>query len=211
MKKLIVDKFTRGYGDLVDTLEKNLPDGFGDVDMFAFCEDKCCDNWVNNPKMAFYRGDMTSGHIVLGSRHIGLGTFLSNFANLTENKLGEDFGPNEGQWTTFDLYQKILAANHEAHCKQLSKTDKFLHDYFKDLANAIGFEKNHSISLFDLPSMMRTSFDSKVLIQNEMTKDVFLYSQCKMGTTSGTSFHKCYQDAECVIFTKKSLNEISNN
>ena len=198
MEKLIVKNFTTGYADFTDALEWNLKKTFGGIG-FHYCEDKCCENWVTNPKMEFYRGLMTSGHMILESKYMGLGTSLSNFANMTENKL--DFGPNDGQWTTFDLYQKIFAANHRGHCKKLSNIDKILHEYFKDLANAIGFEKNHSLSLFDLPSMLSTSFDSTAPVQAQMTKDVFPYTQCKMGTITGTSFHECYQDTECVIFT----------
>ena len=137
---------------------------------------------------------MNSGYIILGSKHMGLGTFLSNFANLTENKLS--FGANDGQWTTFNLYQKMFAQNFEEHCKNVPNTDKFLHNYFKELANAIGFEKNHSFSLLDLPTMLSTSFDSKVTVSNQLTKDIFPYTQCKMGTMSRTSFHSCYQDIE---------------
>ena len=35
----------------------------------------------------------------------------------------------------------------------MSDNDKFLQEYFTDLGVALGFPKNNSLSLFDLPSM----------------------------------------------------------
>ena len=194
MQNLIVNNFTKGYDDFIAALESQFNQFYGEESLFFTCEDKCCENWLKRP---FYNALMTAGYFIHGSIYIGLGTFLSNFANLTAKEV------DSGQlWSTFDLNQKIFAANKEEYCQKMSDTDKFLNDYFMDLANAIGFERNHSLSLFDLPSILSSSFDSKVNVGYRMTKDVFPYSQCQMGTMSSKSFHKCYKDSGFVIFSK---------
>ena len=85
---------------------------------------------------------------------IGFGTFLSNFANLTNARIDYQ------DWSIFDLEKEIKSGQSDKICSKMSKTDKFLSSYFKDLGINIGFIKNHTVSLFDLPSMLSSVVSS---------------------------------------------------
>ena len=126
--------------------------------------------------------------------YIGLGTFLSNFANLTDakdSKLG---------WSAFDLEKQITFStdfdnrHFQRDCEKFSNMDKFFHDYFKNLASATGFLMNNSFSLLDIPSMFRRRINENT--QTLTIKEAFLQSQCEMGTLknyfTGDFFHSCY-------------------
>ena len=76
----------------------------------------------------------------------------------------------------------------------MSNEDKFLQEYFVDLGVALGFSKDHALSLFDLPSILSSSFDPEMNFNRRMTRDVFIYSQCQAETIITSSFFKCYND-----------------
>ena len=124
---------------------------------FYFCEDECCKKKIT---LEFFRSIINAGFFMLSegwdsnSEKLTLGSALANFANLTSGKLA--FG-NSG---IFDLdsgleYDKLKS------CQSFSNMDKFLQDYFKDIGTALGFDGNNSYSLFDLPSMLTSSFNYK--------------------------------------------------
>ena len=98
------------------------------------------------------------------------------------------------KWSTFNLDQIIKSDYHKDLCDKMSSSDKFLHQYFKDLGIALGFSKNHSLSLFDLPSMLRSTFNSEMALNTQSTKDAFAYSQCEKDTMSKQSFHTWHYD-----------------
>ena len=79
---------------------------------------------------------------------MGLGTFLSKFSNLTNAII------DEKEWSIFDLDMEIKSDQSDKICSKMGKMDKFLSEYFKELGVSIGFNKNHTLSLFDLPSIL---------------------------------------------------------
>ena len=74
-------------------------------------------------------------------------------------------------------------------CRQMTKTDKNLHKYFQSLGQIIGFDKDHLVSIYDIPSMFRPSAE----IKKSYAKEAFLYSQCPQGTLSNSGFNECYR------------------
>ena len=76
----------------------------------------------------------------------------------------------------------------------MSDNDRFLQEYFTYLGVALGFTKNSSLSLFDLPSMLSSTFESEKGTQVRKTREIFVYSQCKMDTLIKAGFHKCFDD-----------------
>ena len=94
-------------------------------------------------------------------KYLGLGTFLSNFANLTAG---------DGQWSSFSL-EEVINSDHfiqYEYCKKMSGTEKFLHEYFKDLSSALGFSKNHSLSLLEIPSMLSAAFSTPSIMRRSL-------------------------------------------
>ena len=75
----------------------------------------------------------------------------------------------------------------------MSKIDRFLQGYFKDLGIALGFGTNVSLSLFDLPSILNQAFNYKDdALENILVRDIFIYSQCELGTFQASEQHSCY-------------------
>ena len=71
--------------------------------------------------------------------------------------------------------------------------DQFLQGYFKDLGIALGFGTNVSLSLFDLPSMLNQAFNYKDdALENILVRDIFIYSQCELGTFQASEQNSCY-------------------
>ena len=206
MRNLIVNGFLKGYSGFDSVLEYDVDEEFSD-DLFADeCENVgCCDSWLEKD---FYRGYLNAGFFVQGSMYLGLGTFLANFANLTApNMKGTlDGGP---KWSVFNLDQQITATDYEEICKKMGDLDKFLQEYFTDLGVALGFSKNNSLSLFDLPSMLSSSFESEKGTSVRKTREIFVYSQCKMDTLIKASFHKSFNDGSA--FKPTWSNYLSSN
>ena len=191
LKKLIVSGFVKGYKNFWSALEDEADEEFSDEIFAPECDNVgCCEDWLGRE---YYKGYLNAGFFVQGSSFLGLGTFLANFANLTaaEMKGTLDGGP---KWSVFNLDQKILSTDYHEICQKMSDSDKFLQDYFTDLAIALGFPKNGSLSLFDLPSMLSSTFKSDKPSNIQKTRDIFVYSQCKMDTIVKASFHTCYDD-----------------
>ena len=205
LRKLIVNGFVKGYSGFDSVLEYDVDEEFSD-DLFAEeCENVgCCDSWLEKE---FYRGYLNAGFFVQGSRYLGLGTFLANFANLTApNMKGTlDGGP---KWSVFNLDQQIMATDYHEICQKMSDNDRFLQEYFTDLGVVLGFSKNSSLSLFDLPSMLSSTFESEKGTQVRKTREIFVYSQCKMNTLIKASFHQSFNDGSA--FKPTWLNYFSS-
>ena len=94
-------------------------------------------------------------------KYLGLGTFLSNFTNLTAGK---------EQWSSFSLEEEMTSDRfiQYEYCKKMSDTEKFLHEYFKDLSSALGFSKNHSLSLLEIPSMLSSAFSTPSIMRRSL-------------------------------------------
>ena len=195
----------KGYQNFRNALEDEADKEFSNEIFAPECDNVgCCEGWLERE---FYKGYLNAGFFVQGSSFLGLGTFLANFANLTaaDMKGTLDGGP---KWSVFNLDQKILATDYHEICQKMSDSDKFLQDYFSDLAVALGFPKNGSLSLFDLPSMLSSTFKSDKPSNIQKTRDIFVYSQCKMDTIVKASFHTCYDDG--TIYKPTWLNYLSS-
>ena len=88
--------------------------------------------------------------------------------------------------------------------------DKFLQSYFKDLGIALGFSTDESLSLFDIPSMLTPAFKYKDdATENILMRDIFLYSQCELGTFPTSSPHYCYESKLPGKYSKVMKSSIS--
>ena len=152
---------------------------------------------------------MNTGLFLHASKYLGLGTFLANFANLTATNM-EGTLNGVTKWSVFNLDQQIAALNYQEICQKMSDSDKFLQKYFTDLGVALGFPKNSSLSLFDLPSMLSSSFESEKGTQVQKTRETFVYSQCKKETIVKSSFHTCYYDGTSAPFKPTWVNYLSS-
>ena len=147
------------------------------LDLFSTC-DKCCENWRTKD---FFKGIMNARFFIDSATPFGLGTFLSNFANLTHSTLTDYRIP----YSIFDLDKEVSSFygaqyggnGYNEFCKKMSNMDKLLQIYFTDLGVALGFEKNHSLSLFDLPSLLTSQFNQTVFFDNKKLRNctLFLY------------------------------------
>ena len=126
-----------------------------------------------------------------------MGHFVHSFAQEVSNASQHDFETTSIEWITNSMsLQQLRKGNYQYEdCNRISYTDKFLHKYFTDLSESIGFEENNSLSLFDVPSIFIRELqqDSLCATEGTPTKELFLYSQCKMKTLI-TKFHSCYSD-----------------
>ena len=90
-----------------------------------------------------------------------------------------------GHLSIFNLEEKWNADKSKGCCDKFSIVDELLQEYFKDLGIAIGIQSHNSFSLFDIPSMMTSSFNYKgdsTDINQQQIRDAFIYSQCKAGS-----------------------------
>ena len=147
---------------------------------------ECCKNIKDK---TFFRGILNTGSLLLYEFHmegITLGTLLSNFANLTY------FETSEVKFSSFSLETPLSTDSMfiPKYCQKMTKTERFIHNYFKDLGSAIGL--NNSLSLLDIPSMLGSAF--KPHVSPLMTREAFLFSQCEMKTLGhGTrGYHPCF-------------------
>ena len=158
-----------------------------------YCEDQCCEN---TSKLDFFIGIINAGYVMLSGpmgNEISLGSFLVHFANLSTNTHPVGFG----NLNIFNLEEKWNADRYDGCCDKFSMMDEFLQEYFKDLGEAIGFQTNNSFSLFDIPSMLTSSFNYKgdsTDINQQQIRDAFIYSQCKAGSLESVSIlHICFE------------------
>ena len=126
------------------------PDFF---DLVSSC-DECCEK--ERDKDVFKRM-INARFFVNSATPVGLGTFLSFFANLTHSTY------HNKPYSIFDLEKEVL---YNEFCKKMSTMERFLQQYFTDLGVALGFKTNHSMSLFDLPSMLTSQFNEKRKFRN---------------------------------------------
>ena len=126
-------------------LESEYDDQFDNYLDEHSCQDKCCENWKSRD---FLVGLINAGYLMYSQQSMGLGTFLSKFSNLTNAII------DEKEWSIFDLDMEIKSDQSDKICSKMGKMDKFLSEYFKELGVSIGFNKNHTLSLFDLPSIL---------------------------------------------------------
>ena len=196
LRKSIVEHFMTGM-HFIDVLrilfDGEVPwidPGYFDGVVFG-CETDCCENLI---KEDFFQGIINAGYFMYSQSTIGLGTFLTNFANLTNSRLSII----DKYWSTFDLdvLLELGSTFDPKYDCDLSDMDKFLHSYFKDLSKAIGFTGNNSLSLFDIPSMLS-------LVKSEAegglglllsTKEAFLFSQCEKKTLLNSNFKECFTE-----------------
>ena len=158
-----------------------------------YCEDQCCQNTV---KLDFFIGIINAGYVMHSGfvgNEIALGSFLVHFANLSNTQT-----VGFGNLNIFNLEEKWNADKYEGCCDKFSMMDEFLQEYFKDLGEAIGFQRNNSFSLFDIPSMLTSSFNYKgdsisTDISQQQIRDAFIYSQCKAGSLESVSIHVCFE------------------
>jgi hypothetical protein len=196
LRKKIAEGFMKGksFNEFIDTLD-------GDYDYIDYyygdnpypCDDNCCVDYKQNPEKIFFIAIMNAGHFLFYQQSIGFGTFLANFANLTNAMIGNgDF-----KWSVFDLEMKFeleTFSGDKTVCDKLSDMDEFLNGYFQNLSTAIGFTEDHSFSLFDIPSMFRAELELENLNTKKMlAKEVFLYSQCQKRKIK-KDFHPCFFD-----------------
>ena len=109
----------------------------------------------------FFKALINTAFFMAPEKYLGLGTFLSNFANLTAGNR---------QWSSFSLEKEIISDRfiQYEYCKKMSVTEKFLHEYFKDLSTALGFSKNHSLSLLEIPSMLSSAFTTPSIMRRSL-------------------------------------------
>ena len=202
LKRIVAKHFASGKSllQILNTLESYDMD-FDNYLTHHSCNDTCCENWKSKE---FFLGLINSGYFLYSQRSIGFGTFLSNFANLT-NAIVEG-----KKWSIFDMEMEIKADQSDKFCSQMSKMDRFLGNYFQDLGIAIGFEKNHTLSLFDLPSMLSSTIGMSQT-NTKSTKEAFLYSQCKMNTLTMSDFHSCYTNKWHHFIQKKKSHPCKNS
>ena len=67
-------------------LESEYDDQFDSYLNEHSCEDQCCENWK---KEKFLVGLINAGYLMYSQQSMGLGTFLSKFANLTNAIINE--------------------------------------------------------------------------------------------------------------------------
>ena len=189
---MIAEKFMKSltFIELIKFLNGSDDDDDGNYfGNYKTCDNKCCENFKNKD---FFIGIINAGYYMYNQEYIGLGTFLSNFANLTDAK--KKGGGNKLGWSAFDLEKQLkiwvdFDNEHEHDCEKFSKTDMFFHDYFKNLASATGFPLNYSLSLIDIPSIFRRRVNENT--ETLTVKEAFLQSQCEMDTLV-FDFHSCY-------------------
>ena len=194
LSKLICQK-KKNYGEVrkafveernfYDAISKLLGEAIDNSGWTLYsCEDQCCEN---KSKLDFFKSIINAGYVMnseswgfLYENEIALGSFLVNFANLTDNhQVGF------GHLGIFNLEEKLNADKFDGCCDEFSIMDELLQEYFKDLGLAIGFQSDNSFSLFDIPSMMTSSFNYKgdsTDINQQQIRDAFIYSQCKAGS-----------------------------
>jgi hypothetical protein len=160
-----------------------------------YCEDQCCENTV---KLDFLIGIINAGYVMHSGfvgNEIALGSFLVHFANLSHSA-------GFGNLNIFILQEKWNADKYDGCCDKFSMMDEFLQEYFKDLGEAVGFQTNNSLSLFDIPSMLTSSFNYKgdpTDINQQQIRDAFIYSQCKVGSLKSqfatvSTAHMCFEN-----------------
>ena len=118
-------------------LESEYNDQFDNYLNEHYCEDQCCENWKSRD---FFVGLINAGYLMYSQQSMGLGTFLSKFANLTNAII------NERDWSIFDLDMEIKSDRSDKICSKMGKMDQFLSEYFKELGISIGFDRNHTLS-----------------------------------------------------------------
>ena len=184
-----------------------------------YCDsNKCCDNMIKQP---FLQGIVSAGYFlhsasstIVNNQKLSLGSFLVNFANLTHEEIG--IADVMTFWSLFNLDSKLDSRFMDKYCQKTSTRDKFLQNYFKDLGIVLGFEANHSLSLFDLPSILTSTFNYKEFSSDtseQHVRDTFLYSQCEMETLKqelGTP-HACYKAGWKTFLSKNSLHPCETN
>jgi hypothetical protein len=159
-----------------DNFSKHLPwnDLFNDMgnysvlekwpDYFYFCKEPKCNNKA-------YLSDM---FVVMASVMMDtepampFGTFLATFANMTRSK--------SAVWSSFDYVSKLPESLIDKQCHGMSSSEKYVHEYFTQLGQAVGFKPDQLLSLYEVPSMV-ASLDSQAL-NLPFTRSSFLYSQC---------------------------------
>ena len=205
LKNLIVSGFVKGYKNFWNALEDEADEEFSDEIFAPECDNVgCCNSWLEKD---FFKGYLNAGFFVQASTYLGLGTFLANFANLTAVHM-KGIIDGGSKWSVFNLDHQIIATDYKEICEKMSDNDKFLQEYFTDLGVALGFPKNNSLSLFDLPSMLSSSFESEKGTSVRKTREIFVYSQCKMNTLIKASFHKSFNDGSA--FKPTWLNYFSS-
>ena len=148
------------------------------------CQTKCCENMSTKQ---FFKGIINAGILMSQQTDkVGFGDFLSYFANLTSSMiLSKSF-------SLFDLDKEWSVHQFPEMCQTLLKgSEKNLHDYFKEIGESIGFRKNESISLFDLPSIFGKV--QGAIHTTEKLRNSFVFSQCMKNTIfNPVTFHGCY-------------------
>ena len=159
MKIIAVKNFGKSYTTIepfikgLDDLQKeNKTKDLTNEECFEWLEQHNLNGTLNVLQFLYHRS--------LYSK-LSFGTFMVNFANLTSANISN---LNE-EWSTFDLepmqFRRKYPSEICLYCEKISTYEKDLHSYFKELGIANGFKENSALSLFDLPSMLSTSFDAK--------------------------------------------------
>ena len=206
--------------DLNDVIIKLFGDDslLEDVDDLRYCDgNKCCENMLKQP---FLEAILNAGYFLhsasstFSHKKLPLGSFLVNFANLTHSDIG--IGMESFHWSMFNLDSKLDSTLMDKYCQKTSPMDQFLQNYFKDLGADLGFEANHSLSLFDLPSILTSAFNYKEFsdgTSEQQVRDTFMYSQCEMGTLRqqlGTP-HACHENGWKKFHSGNSLHPCETN
>ena len=97
------------------------------------------------------------------------GSFLSSFAQLSE-----EFGYFESKNAIGENYFSILH-DREIDCKNANE-NKY-QKYFKQLSKIVGFTENELVSLYDLPAIVASLEESKLLKPN--FAQLFYYTRCQ--------------------------------
>ena len=134
---------------------------------------------------------------MLESDEADLGSLVRSFVNPTKKR----------EWicypcSLFDVDSSVNWLHLTEFCEKEKDYEMDLHNYFRELQMALGSWKNNSISLYDLPSMVKSSFDSKDWNQKKFgnRQIPFLFSQCREGTIK--TFEDCVEESENGICTK---------
>ena len=158
MKNIAVNSFGKSYTTiepfikgLDDLHRENKTENLTSDECFEWLSQHNLNGSLNVVQFLYYRS--------LYSK-LSFGTFMVNFANLTSANISN---LNE-EWSTFDLepmqFRRKYPSEICVYCEKISTYEKYLHNYFKELGIVTGFKEN-AVSLFDLPSMLSTSFDAK--------------------------------------------------
>ena len=188
IKKAFIQGFSRNIPNRYLFMKQNLTFVTHDDFDIKKCETKCCNNLLFNTKILY--AILNAGDLMNSQDAMGFGNLLSYFAKEVTGMIHE--GNVKIEYSTFDEYLEIYPDFGKYLCDQMTSLDLKLHEYFKDLGIPLGFQRNYSLSLFEIPSMLGPAMHSRKE-RMQYSKDIFAYSKCSLNRMStSATFHQCF-------------------